>query len=86
MGKIRTSISALTAALLLITTFGGSASSQNQEVVPVFTYAGDVLPSALGWHIVNYASYESVGAHIENGMLYLTDQLWGIETCPSPRL
>jgi hypothetical protein len=39
----------------------------------LFTYTGDVLPSAEGWIIVGYPDSESMGAHIESGTLHITD-------------
>ena len=45
----------------------------------LFTYTGDVLPSADGWTIKNYPAYESIGAHVEDGVLHFTDYYtyWG---------
>jgi hypothetical protein len=44
-----------------------------QEGIPLFTYTGDVLPSADGWSIMWYEAYESTCAQIEDGVLHLTD-------------
>jgi len=41
--------------------------------IPLFTYTADALPSSAdGWD-KGYASFESIGAHIENGVLHITD-------------
>lgn len=40
---------------------------------PFFRYTGSFLPSAEGWRVVNFASYESTAATLENGILRIID-------------
>lgn len=59
--------------IFLTTLVVGSVGTASTASDTLFTYTGDVLPSADGWMIVNYPSYESTGAHIECGILHFTD-------------
>ena len=73
MGRINSYLKTLLFMIFLATLIVGSGGLASAASNTLFTYTGDVLPSADGWMIVNYPSYESTGAHIECGILHFTD-------------
>ena len=68
-------------SVLIVAFVSVSVGCASAGGIPLFTYTGDVLPSADGWIIVGYASYESTGAHVEDGVLHITDFSSGSGTC-----
>ena len=68
-------------SVLIVAFVSVSVECASAGGIPLFTYTGDVLPSADGWNIVNYPAYESTGTQIDDGVLHITDFSSDSGTC-----